>query len=149
MVWLMICSEETLTRNVVMVDHDSWCGVMLAKVCPLFLPRGGFSLKVSRTWICDISKQSVQVDSAPGRSQALFFPRTLQLAGGILHGVQDAEGQADGFSFNLSELQFLFLYLWLLRSLDPFLSDSLWCNPLPTTVPSSRSWLVALLIAWG
>lgn len=76
-------------------------------------PRGGFSLKPSYTQICGISKELVQVDSAPGCFQALFFPKILLLARvvGILHGVQDAERQADGFSLSVSEAQFLFPYL--------------------------------------
>ena len=65
---------------------------------------------------------------------------------GILHGIQDAEIQTDGFSLNLSEPQFLFLDLYLLGSQYPSLCV---CDTMLHQKLSQVLLPVTLLIAWA
>lgn len=118
MIWLMVFflfPEETVNKE--SSGGGPWQlmrGDPGQRVSILFLyPREGFSLKLSYTWFCSISKELIQVDSAPSCFQAFFLLKIFLLTWmlGILHGMQDAEIQTDGFSLNLSEPQFLFLYL--------------------------------------
>lgn len=130
MVWLVICSEETLARKAVMGGHDSWWGVTLGSVSSFSTQgEGSFWHQAARalvaflrTWPTLIVLRAVSRLSPPhGPCRGLGHPPWRA----------ECQKKAGGFPPKLSEPQFLFLHLLPLGFEDPFLTESLWCNPLP------------------